>query len=124
MSNVSINDLNPRESEFVLRGTTYKLKKFSLAAQVWAHDEFATAEEKNGLTVLSTKLIELDSGAIAKTCYFLLKDKQDFATQESFIDALGDHVTTIQVLLAPFSACLGVSQPSDDENADEVELKK
>lgn len=125
MSNkVSINDLNPRPSKFILAGKTYELKKFSLAAQVWAYDEFATDKEKNGLNVLSQKLIELDPRAIAKTCYYLLKDKCDFPTEESFIDALGDHYTTIKVLLEPFSRCLGVSQPSDDDTAEEVELKK
>lgn len=124
MNKVSINDLNPRPSKFTLRGKTYEMKKFSLAAQVWAHDEFATDEEKNGLTVLSQKLVELDPSAIAKTCYYLLKDKTDFPTEESFIDALEDHYTTVKVLLEPFSRCLGVSQPTEDDTAEEVELKK
>ena len=124
MNKVSINDLNPRPSKFTLRGKTYEMKKFSLAAQVWAHDEFATDEEKNGLTVLSQKLVELDPSAISKTCYYLLKDKTDFPTEESFIDALEDHYTTVKVLLEPFSRCLGVSQPTEDDTAEEVELKK
>lgn len=125
MSNkVSINDLNPRPSKFTLAGKTYELKKFSLAAQVWAHDEFKTGEEPNGLTNLSAKLMELDGGAIAKSCYFLLKDKSDFLTEEKFIDSLGDNVTILKVLLKPFSECLGVSQPTDDDTANEVELKK
>ena len=125
MSNkVSINDLNPRPSSFELAGKTYEIKKFSLAAQVWAHDEFATAEEKNGLNVLSQKLIELDFSAIAKTCYYLLKDKRDFPTVESFINALGDHYNGIKILLEPFSRCLGVSQPTEDDTSEEVELKK
>jgi hypothetical protein len=125
MSNkVSINDLNPRPSKFTLAGKTYEMKKFSLAAQVWAHDEFATAEEANGLNVLSQKLVELDPSAIAKTCYFLLKDKTDFPNEESFIDALGDHYSIVKILLEPFSRCLGVSQLSEDDTAEEVELKK
>ena len=125
MSNkIGINDLNPRPSEFILSGKTYVLKKFSLAAQVWAHDEFSTKEEKNGLTVLSTKLMELDANAIAKSCYFLLKDKSDFPTEEKFINSLADHYTTIKILLEPFSRCLGISQPSDDDTSEEVELKK
>ena len=125
MSNkVSINDLNPRPSKFTLRGKTYEMKKFSLSAQVWAHDEFATAEEKNGLTNLSQKLVELDPSAIAKTCYFLLKDKNDFPCEENFIDALGDHYSIVKILLEPFSRCLGVSQPTEDDTAGEVELKK
>ena len=125
MSNkVSVNDLNPRPSEFLLGGKTYELKKFSLAAQVWAHDEFATPEEKNGLTVLSQKLVELDPKAIAKSCYYLMKDKKDFPSEENFIDALGDHYNVISILLEPFSRCLGVSQPTLDDTAEEVELKK
>ncbi len=125
MSNkISINDLNPRPSKFILSGKTYEMKKFSLSAQVWAHDEFATDEEKNGLTALSQKLVELDPSAIAKSCYFLLKDKTDFPCEENFIDALGDHYNTVNILLEPFSRCLGVSQPSEEETADEVELKK
>ena len=125
MSNkISINDLNPRASKFILMGKSYELKKFSLAAQVWAHDEFKTTEEPNGLNNLSEKLIELDGGAIAKTCYFLLKDKSDFPTEEKFIDSLGDNHTALKILLKPFSDCLGVSQPTDDDTANEVELKK
>lgn len=125
MSNkISINDLDPRASKFLIGNKTYEMKKFSLAAQVWAHDEFATTEEKNGLNVLSEKLVELDPSAIAKTCYFLLKDKSDFPTEENFINALGDHYSVIKILLEPFSRCLGVSQPSEDETAHEVELKK
>ena len=125
MSNkVSINDLNPRESKFTLRGKDYLLKKFALSAQVWVHDEFATENENNGLQVLSQKLIDLDSAAIAKVSYFLLKDKSDFPTLNSFIDAFEDHFNVIEVLLKPFSECLGVSQPSDDDTAEEVELKK
>jgi len=124
MSKISINDLNPRPSKFVLRGISYELKKFSLSAQVWAHDEFKTKEEPNGLTNLSNRLLELDAGAIAKSCYFLLKDKQNFANEESFIDAFPDNNTVLQVLLKPFSECLGVSQPTDDDTENEVELKK
>ncbi len=124
MSNISINELNPRASKFLLRGKEYPLKKFTLAAQVWAHSEFATKEEPNGLVNLSTKLVELDSGAIAKSCYFLLEDKTDFPTEDSFLDSLGDNFTVIKVLLAPFSECLGVSQPSSEETELEVELKK
>lgn len=125
MSNkVSINDLSPRPSKFILRGNVYELKKFSLAAQVWAHAEFATAEEPNGLTALSQKVIELDPAAIGKTCYYLLKDKSDFPTEEKFLDALGDHHTVLKVLLQPFSECLGVSQPTEDDTAEELELKK
>lgn len=123
-SKVSINDLNPRATKFTLAGEVFEMKKFSLAAQVWAHDEFATTEEENGLTVLSQKLVELDSGAIAKISYYLLKDKTKFPTEESFLDALGDHYNVIKILLAPFSRCLGVSQPTEDETANEVELKK
>lgn len=125
MSNkVSINDLNPRASKFILGNKAYELKKFSLAAQVWAHDEFKTAEEPNGLTNLSAKLIELDGGAIAKSCYFLLKDKSDFPTEEKFLDAMSDNHTMLTVLLKPFSECLGVSQPTSEDSETEVELKK
>jgi hypothetical protein len=124
MTTVSINDLNPRESTFVHAGKSYTLKKFSLAAQVWAHSEFATEAEPNGLTNLSNKLIELDAGAIAKSCYYLLKDKTDFPTESNFLDAMSDNFTAIKILLDPFSECLGVSQPTTDDTAEEVELKK
>lgn len=123
MSNISINDLSPRESSFELCGNTYHLKKFALAAQVWAHDEFATEDEKNGLTVLSQALIELEPSILLKMCYYLLKDKKDFPTLEVFINAFEDHHTVLAVLLKPFSECLGVSQP-DEATEDEVELKK
>ena len=110
MSEISINDLNPRESTFVFAGKT--------------HSEFATTEEPNGLTNLSNKLIELDAGAITKSCYFLLKDKTDFPLEGDFLEAMRDNFTAIKILLDPFSKCLGVSQPTDDDTADEVELKK
>ncbi len=124
MSAIGINDLNPSESTVNLAGKSYTLKPFSLFVQVWAHDEFATESEPNGLTNLSHKLMELDAGAIAKTCYFLLKDKSDFPTCEKFINALGDNYAVVKVLLEPLSRCLGVSQPTSDDTANEIELKK
>jgi len=124
MSEIGINDLNPSESVFNLAGKRYELKPFSLFVQVWAHDEFATESEPNGLTILSQKLMELDAGAIGKTCYFLLKDKADFPTCEKFLNALGDNLTTVKVLLEPLSRCLGVSQPTNEDMTNEVELKK
>jgi hypothetical protein len=123
MKNVSINDLNPRPSSFVLAGETHVLKKFSLAAQVWAHSEFATAEEPNGLVNLSQKLTELDEVALMKSCYWLLEDKSKYPTEDSFIDCFKDKYDALKVLLEPFSECLGVSQP-ETSTADEVELKK
>ena len=124
MNKVSINDLRPSESTFVLSGKTYTLKAFTLAAQVWANDEFSTPEQPNGLFNLSDKLQNLDPDAVAKSCYYLLKDKSDFPTLDKFLDALGDHYTILKVLLQPFSNCLGVSQPTEDETAEEIELKK
>lgn len=125
MSNtVSVNDLNPRESRFSLSGKTYELKKFSIAAQVWAADEFATDDKGNGLFVLSERLANVDTGAIVKTCYYLLTDKTDFPTLESFVERLGSDHTILKVLLDPLSETLGVSQPSVDETAEEIEIKK
>lgn len=121
---VSINDLNPRNSTFKLNGKEYELKKFSLAIQVWANDEFATPENKNGLEVLSQKVTNLDADAIARCCYRMLVDKSDFGSFENFLDKFKDYYTLLEVLLIPFSECLGVSQPSKEDIEEDLELKK
>lgn len=125
MSNkIGIDELNPRPSKFMLAGEAYELKKFSLAAQVWANDEFKVEGNDNGLAVLAARIERLDPSAIAQTCYYLLKDKSSFPVVGNFIDAMGDHNNVLSILLKPLSDCLGVSQPTVDETAEEVELKK
>ena len=124
MNKVSISDLNPRESSFELRGKTYELKKFSLAAQVWAASAFATPENSDGLANLGQAVEKVDPVALTRVCYYLLKDKKDFPILDSFADALGTHFVVTRTLLKPFRECLGVSQPSVDDTAEELQIKK
>lgn len=121
-SAVNIRDLNPREASFTLAGKAYELKPFTLAAQVWAYDEFKTESQPNGLEGLSERMKVLEPAAIAKVAYYLLKDKSDFPNVDKFIDRLGDHYTTLSILIKPISEVIGISQPEITE--DELELKK
>ena len=56
MSAVKIQDLNPIEATIKLNDTEYTLRKFDLLARSWAHTEFATDENQDGLVALAEKM--------------------------------------------------------------------
>jgi len=125
-----IYELNARDAEFVLDGKTYHLRKFDLNARVWAHDEFKTEDEQDGLKALAQRLQNKwnDLPAVSKTVFHLIKEKDLFGTYESFIDAIEKapkNTNTILIdLYNALNACLGASEPSKDEIEEDEELKK
>lgn len=122
---MSVNEFNPRPSSFHYKGETFKLKKFSLAAQVWADSEFSNDQEKSGLVNLSSDMVNLNSNSIAKVCYYLLEDKTRFSDHSELLDFFSDEYKFLATVLKPVSECIAGSQPTaDDISEEEIELKK
>jgi len=122
---ISIKDLNPSPSKFEVAGNVYHMKKFSLAAQVWADTEFSSDEQPSGLYNLSDSMRNLDVAAIAKVAYYLLVDKSEIENYEGVIDLFRNDVSLIKVLLPAVDRSIRGSQPDQTDVTDEeVELKK
>lgn len=123
MGAIDLKTLVPRESQILVKGETYTLGKFSLAVRIWAADEFATDKTKqDGLFILSQAIQDFNANTIAKLAYKLLKDKNDFPTLDSFINAFGNEYNIISALLDPIAKSIGVAEP--EVNAEVIELKK
>ena len=126
---INYSDLNPTESEIELNSVTFQLRPFDLTAQTWAFNHFATADEKNGLTVLTTRIQDVnDFDALLDTIWHLLKGKMHFNnSKESFFKAVEklDHkyIKSMEMRTA-LNECLGVSQPMIEEFKGDIELKK
>jgi len=123
MQDNSLNKFHSNLKSFQIAGKTYHLKKFSLAAQVWINEEFATNNELNGLENFSNELKKPNLSVVSKVCYFLLEDKTDFPILESFINALGDTYTGLKILLSPLCTVITDAQP-EQMSEEEVKLKK
>ena len=124
MGAITIHDLNPQPAYFLLKKKRYKLKKFSLAARVWARFEFATPENEDGLEVLSHKMAKLDPHTIGKVGYYLLENHEDFVNEKDFIESFKFSNILIEILLPTINETIGASQPTDDEIEESAELKK
>ena len=122
-------DLNPTEATFKLCDQEFTIGKFSLIAQTWAYNEFATTEEPNGVNVLAQQIADINnSECLLKCVWFLMRRKHFFGSYENFvskIEDLGDGKwAKIMELYTAFVQTLGVSQPDLEEIQEELELKK
>ena len=122
-------DLNPTEAVFELCDQEFTIGKFSLIAQTWAYNEFATQDEPNGVNVLANGIADMsNSEPLLKCVWFLMRRKHFFGTYENFveeIDKLKDEKwAKIMELYTAFVQTLGVSQPDLEEIHEELELKK
>ena len=123
MQDNSLNKFHSSLKSFQIAGKTYHLKKFSLAAQVWVNEEFATDNKLNGIENFSTELAKSNLSVITKVCYFLMEDKTDFPHIDKFIDSLSDTYTGLKILLSPLCAVITDAQP-EQMSDEEVKLKK
>jgi len=128
---ISYQDLNPVCASFRFNDNDYELRPFDLAAQVWAHTEFATDDNKNGVDVLSTRIQDLsDFEPILKCAWHLLKRKRHFGFYDEFVSQIskGDIASNQSKLIGDiynaFVKTLGVSQPQLDQIKEDLELKK
>jgi len=122
MKENSMSKFNPALRQFEISGKRYRLKKFSIAAQVWITSEFSTEGKYDGFDLFVQGLTNNNAAMISKACYFLLEDKSDFPTWESFTDAMKDTYSILSILLPPLSQSIEDSRPDIDE--DDAELKK
>ena len=106
---LKFEDLIPQESTFTLsekQGKVYILKKFTLADQIWAKREFGDR--------LQAILETVDLEGIAKLVFHLLKNKEEFKDELSFMEVIVTPQDKINILKA-LLATIGVSQPILDK---------
>ena len=128
---INYEDLHPVSASFRFKKHEYYLRPFDLAAQVWAHSEFATPENSNGVEVLSTRIQDLtDFEPVLKCAWHLLKRKRHFGFYSEFVNQIeagdddSDKIKLIGDIYTAFVKTLGVSQPQLDNIREELELKK
>ena len=111
---LELNDLKPKEFSLELSekpGKNYVLKKFSLASQVWLFERFG----KDGAEgIFKNQNIP----AISEIAYYLMKDKADFQSLESFREAIVTQQDKINLITA-LLATVGISQPVLDKLVEE-----
>jgi len=127
---VSIKDLKPQEASIILhvkgQDKSYKMRGVNLDDWVWMSEHFGQDPSKS-----LSKAIPLND--MAKICYRLLIDKEDFLSEETeVITDDGDKITRkvtgpeklkkaligfegIDALSTAFTRCLGVGEMSPEE---------
>lgn len=108
MKKLALEDLVPREVSFTLeevngKPASFILSKFSLAARIWVKRELGPD--------FSKMFEDRDIERIAKLTYYLLKDKEQFPTEESFFQVIGsirDQAAIIEALLVT----IGIDKPT------------
>ena len=135
---VDYQELNPASLEIGLNSVTFKLSSFNLYAQSWASNFFMTKmvedehgnKRPNGLQVLSERIQDIDDfPAILETTWYLLKKKKHFNDNKEFffeaVEKLGNekYLKAMEFRIA-LNACLGASQPKNEDVKGDFELKK
>lgn len=126
---ISYNDLNPIDTKVYINEQEFTLGKFSLLAQCWADQEFATEDEPSGVMALS-KVIQdwTKPDPILRLSWYLLKEKSQFNNEyEQYIDFIDNKKIkwiNIKNIFQAVVRTIGVSQPQIDEIEEELELKK
>jgi hypothetical protein len=125
------HELNPSDAKFELDGEEFTIRAFDLAAQVWCYNEFATPENKDGITVLSERISDFkDADAVLRLTWHLLRRKTYFGNYSTFLNAVEKEKTDnnfwnkIMEIYGAIVKTLGVSQPQLAEIKQEMELKK
>jgi len=128
---IKYEDLNPRHSSFTLNNKDYEIRPFDLAAQVWARNEFATSDNKDGIVVLTELIQDMNNPMpLFKCVWHLLKRKRDFGFYEEFVKAIekgdndSDKFKIMSEMWSAFLETLGLSQPQLESIREEMELKK
>jgi len=125
---IEYKDLVPVPAKISLDDQEFTLRAFDLAAQVWAYNEFATPENKDGVENLSERINDIkDTDCILKCTWHLMNRKTHFGTYEKFVTCVDKHDekwTKIMEFYQAFVKTLGVSQPKLEEIAEEMQVKK
>lgn len=104
---LKLEDLAPKETSFTLStqpGKTFTLCRFSLRVRAWASEKHGGAQGLKGIFE-TQKILE-----IADIAFFMLKEKEAFASQDDFLDAIvtvGDQVQVVKALLG----AVGIGEP-------------
>lgn len=114
MKPISLEELNPIDSELKINGKVYQLNKFSLYHQIWANKKWEEKDNngrvvKTGSEVLFEKIGENDMEVCVELIHKLLKDPSDFGSSQDLSLALSfkDIPPLVQCILD----VIGSSQP-------------
>lgn len=133
MSAVKTHELKPSNAHIKLNGKEYELRSFDLLAQSWAHREFATETQPEGMFNLADKLrvMHEDLSTLIKCCWHLLKQKSDFGSLDGFERAViaegkrrQSEIEVYGELVNALNYTLGVSSITEDDIREDDELKK
>jgi hypothetical protein len=119
---LKIMDLVPKETSFTL-STCEKpvmLCRWSLRVRAWATDKYTSP----GLQKIFE---EMRIQEIAELAYFMLKDKEQFKSQDEFMDAVSSMQDQLNLITALLGA-VGIGEPEmkkikNEMAADEAEEK-
>jgi hypothetical protein len=103
---LKLEDLEPKETTFTLSGTKDKkltLCPFSLRIRAWCLNKYTP----EGLQEIFEKQKILE---IAEIAYYMLKEKEEFNSLESFMDAILSIKDQINVITALLGA-IGIGEP-------------
>lgn len=119
MKAIDLHDLKPRTAQFELSEFPNKklnLEKFSLLVQIWADERFGKDAIKD---IFENSKIRY----VSEFVYFLLKEKEEFPTLESFQAQIATQQDRINIMKALFET-IGISQPVLDKMEKEILEKK
>jgi hypothetical protein len=112
---LELSDLKPIDAKLVLSekpGLVFTLGKITLRVRIWLKDRF----EKDALAHIFS---DQSLAELSEIAYYLLKEKTEFPTLESFQDAIVTQ-EDIQNLMKAVFETVGISEPLIDKIAAET----
>jgi hypothetical protein len=104
---IRMEDLCPEEGTFELGafpGEKLVLGVFSMRVRKWAKARFGSIEAIQ-------KIIEAkDMVGLSEICYFMLKDKSRFKTEDEFLEAIRSPADQLAIYDA-FASAVGIAEP-------------
>ena len=103
---LSLFELSPQEATFSLsgeNGKTFTLCRWSLRVRAWASSKYTNEGLKQIFT--EQKITE-----IAEMAFFMLKEKDQFKTQDDFFDAIVTIQDQINIIMALLKS-IGIGEP-------------
>lgn len=116
------HELFPPRAEIQVDDVVLELKPFSLFEKSWAHREFATKEQGNGITNLAESLQKLEMLVVAKFAWRLVADKS-LISEEAFFKYCSNSRNLVKVYNSILT-CLRDSEPPPAVGKRLQEIKK
>ena len=126
----AISDVVQAPVYLELCGEKYKLGLIDFYFQAWAHAEFATEAEPNGMKALEESFrnclqpgIEVNFLPIVQTIWHLIEDKTNFPNVKDFINSFSNQVQILEACLPALVDVFNASYPEFTE-AEKASVEK